>query len=116
MDRGEKARQKRSLNQIGIHIILFMLAFCTLFPFYLMVNSSFKYKMQIVDNVWFMTPPFHLDNYMNAFRQISPFMFNSIIVTSGIVVGVIIISVMAGYAFVRFDMPGKELLFFSSSL
>ncbi|MEK3910399.1 carbohydrate ABC transporter permease [Paenibacillus sp. FSL H7-0331] len=112
MDRGEKARQKRSLNQIGIHIILFMLAFCTLFPFYLMVNSSFKYKMQIVDNVWFMTPPFHLDNYMNAFRQISPFMFNSIIVTSGIVVGVIIISVMAGYAFVRFDMPGKELLFF----
>ncbi|TBL79143.1 carbohydrate ABC transporter permease [Paenibacillus thalictri] len=105
-------RRARNLQQIFIHIMLFALAFCTLFPFYLMVNSSFKYKMQIVDNVWFLTPPFHLDNYINAIRQISPFMLNSIIVTAGIVLGVVVVAVMAGYAFVRFDMPGGNLLFF----
>jgi ABC-type glycerol-3-phosphate transport system permease component len=76
-----------------------------------MLLSSIKYKVQIVENVWIPMLPIHLDNYTNAFRQIYPFILNSIIVTSGIVCGVIFISVLAGYAFVRFDMPGKNGLF-----
>ena len=102
---------RSSWGQLFIHVLTFILAFLTLFPFYLMVVSSVKYKMQIIENLWFFTLPFHFDNYANAFRQIYPFMVNSIIVTVGIVVGVIIVAVMAGYAFVRFDMPGKQILF-----
>lgn len=38
-------------------------------------------------------------------------MLNSTIVTTGIVIGVLTVSTMSGYAFVRFDMPGKNTLF-----
>jgi ABC-type glycerol-3-phosphate transport system permease component len=103
---------KSKIIQISIKCFLLFLVVATLFPFYLMLNSSFKYKMQIIDNIWVPSPPFHPDNYFNAFRQIHPFMLNSIITTAGIVIGVIIVATMAGYAFVRFfNMPGKKVLF-----
>lgn len=104
--------EKERISQHIINISLFILAFLTMLPFYLMLNASFKYKIQIVEKLWFPSLPLHLDNYYNSFRQIYMYMLNSTIVTSGIVIGVIFVSTLAGYAFVRFDMPGKKALFF----
>jgi ABC-type glycerol-3-phosphate transport system permease component len=104
--------KRRFSGQPLIHISVFILTLFSMFPFYLMLTASIKYKVQIVENLWFPALPVHLDNYYNAFRQIYPFMLNSIFVTASIVFGVIIVSVLAGYAFVRFDMPGKNILFF----
>jgi ABC-type glycerol-3-phosphate transport system permease component len=103
--------EKITVSQSLIHLQVFVLTLISMFPFYLMFTSSVKYKLQIIENLWFPALPFHFDNYANAFRQIYPFMLNSIIVTASIVLGVIIVSVLAGYAFVRFDMPGKNVLF-----
>jgi ABC-type glycerol-3-phosphate transport system permease component len=98
-------------RQLLVHLVVLLFTVLSMFPFYLMLTASVKYKVQIVENLWFPALPFHFDNYVNAFMQIYPFMLNSVIVTVGIVCGVIVVSVLAGYAFVRFDMPGKNVLF-----
>ena len=107
-----KKKKKFSPGQIVSHVVLVFLAVCTLFPFYLMLNASVKYKMQIVDDIWGISLPVHWDNYANAFRQIYPYILHSVITTAGIVAGVIIVATMAGFAFARFrDMPGKKAMF-----
>lgn len=104
-------KKKTTRSQAAVHLVLVLLAGFTLFPFYLMLSSSVKYKIQIVEELWFPTMPLHFDNFSNAFRQIYPNLLNSIFVTAMIVLGVIIVSTMAGYAFVRFKMPGGQVLF-----
>lgn len=107
-----KLRCGKRMGQVIMHILLCFLVVCTMFPFYLMINASVKYKMQIVDNIWGITAPLHLENYINAFKQIYPYILHSVITTAGIVAGVILVATMAGYAFARFkDMPGKKFLF-----
>lgn len=108
----KKEKRKFSWSQAFIHLVLAAMVVLTLFPFYLMLISSVKYKMQIVDNLWFPELEIHLDNYANAFGQIAPYILHSVITTAGIVGGVIVVSTMAGYAFTRFpQMPAKKLLF-----
>jgi len=108
-----KPKTKTKAGQAAVVLGTLLLLILTLFPFYLMFNSSIKYNMQIVSNLWFPSPPFHFDNYINAFGQVFPYMVNSILTTSGIVVGVVIVSTLAGYTFARFrNMPGRNFLFF----
>lgn len=91
--------------------ILFLLLIATFFPFYMMVITSLKHKAQVETNFWGISFPFRFDNYVTAFEHIWPYITNSIIVTAGIVLGVIICAALAGYSFARFDYPGKNILF-----
>ncbi|WP_407267789.1 carbohydrate ABC transporter permease [Radiobacillus sp. PE A8.2] len=84
----------------------------TLFPFYLLIITSFKYQDQIINHFWIPIFPLHLENYLNAFMQIWRFILNSVVVTGGIIVGVIINSTMAGYAFSRFNFIGKNFMYY----
>ena len=98
---------------MAVHAVLIIGIIFTLLPFYLMIISSVKYKMQIIDNLWLPELTMHFDNYVNAFRQIDNYIWHSVIVTAGIVAGVILVSTMAGFAFTRFtSMPGRNVLFF----
>ncbi|WP_135557146.1 carbohydrate ABC transporter permease [Paenibacillus cymbidii] len=83
----------------------------TLFPFYMLLVSSLKYTDQMILNFWGIGLPLHLDNYASAFRQIGPFILNSVFISVCIVVGVVVISSLAGYSFMRFSYPGKNALF-----
>lgn len=106
-------KKKIKWNQLVVYIGILGLLILTLFPFYLMLNSSVKYNMQIISNLWFPSLPLHFDNYINAFQQVFSYMLNSLVVTTGIVIGVIFVATLAGYTFVRFtDMPGRNVLFF----
>ncbi len=93
------------------YAVLTILLGLTLFPFYMLIVSSLKYADQMVLNFWGIGIPLHLDNYMSAFRQIGPFIGNTIFISSCIVLGVLLISSMAGYSFMRFSYPGKNILF-----
>lgn len=103
---------RKKAAQTAVHLVLIVLIIMTLFPFYLMIISSVKYKMQIIDNLWFPQMEMHFDNYSNAFRQIYSYILHSLITTSGIVLGVILVATMAGFSFAKYkDMPGKNGLF-----
>jgi ABC-type glycerol-3-phosphate transport system permease component len=95
----------------GVYAGLVFLLVLTLFPFYMLLISSFKHFDQMILEFWTPSFPLHGDNYASAFRQIAPFIWNTVFISSCIVVGVIIISSLAAYSFVRFDYPGKNALF-----
>lgn len=90
---------------------VFALLLLTLFPFYMLISSSFKHTEQAIHNFWGISFPLRFDNYGTAFKQIAPFLGNTILISSCIVLGVIVISSLAAYSFTRFDYPGKNMLF-----
>ena len=62
-------------------------------------------------NFWgFATAP-HWENFAKAWSVISKYVVNSFIITPAICIGVVAVSVFAGYAFAKLELPAKELLF-----
>ncbi|WP_274361968.1 carbohydrate ABC transporter permease [Paenibacillus thermotolerans] len=100
------------LKSSAHHLALLFLLALTLLPFYMLLISSLKYKDQMVHSFWRPAMPLHLDNYGEAFRQLWPFLGNSIVITSGIIACVLINSTLAAYAFARYSFHGKELLYY----
>ncbi|MBP1991982.1 carbohydrate ABC transporter permease [Paenibacillus eucommiae] len=102
---------KKNIMAVPHYGSLFMLLILTLFPFYMLIVSSLKYTEQSIHNFWGVSFPLRLDNYSTAFKQIWPFIGNTLLISSAIVIGVVLISSLAAYSFVRFNYPGKQLLF-----
>ncbi|TBL78616.1 carbohydrate ABC transporter permease [Paenibacillus thalictri] len=104
--------RKFSISAAAGHLALAVLLVLTLMPFYLLLITSVKFKDQIVFDFWSPAFPLHFENYAGAFLQTWPFILNSILITAGIIVCVLINSALAGYAFARFQFFGKEFLYF----
>lgn len=102
---------RNKIAAVPHYALLALLLGLTLFPFYMLVVSSLKYTEQMILNFWGIGFPLHFDNYATAFRQIGPFIGNTILISCCIVIGVVIISSLAGYSFMRFSYPGKNVLF-----
>lgn len=94
------------------NILLAMLLVLTLFPFYLMLVNSLKWQNDITKSPWFFSGELHLTNYTKAFAGIARPLLNSGIVTVCVIGLTILASVLAAYAFARFDFFGKNLLYF----
>jgi multiple sugar transport system permease protein len=96
-------------------------------PFVYMVMTSFKSYGDVVNNNFWPWPPFgteplQLDNFRASIqaigfdRQLGTFLvvryfLNSVLVTTCIVAGTLVTSVLAAYALAKLDLPGKNLLF-----
>lgn len=104
-------RKRQPIIATGHWFVLLLLAFITLFPFYMTLLNSFKDRIGIIKHFWGMPDAFHAGNYATAFRYLWPFMVHSLFITACIVAGVLILSSMAAYSFTRFQFPGKELLY-----
>jgi ABC-type glycerol-3-phosphate transport system permease component len=92
-------------------ILLIVLLLITLFPFYMLLITSFKHYDQIVHQFWVPAFPLHVGNYPEVLMQIYPFLLNSVFITAGIIFCVLLNSTLAGYAFIRFDFIGKNVIY-----
>ncbi|GAB4212017.1 MAG: carbohydrate ABC transporter permease [Roseiflexaceae bacterium] len=97
-----------------IYLFLGVTGLLMVFPFLYMLSSSLKSSDEVV-----RVPPqlfpenLLIGNYIEVV-QIVPLgtqLVNTIIVTTGVVVGWVFTSVLAGYAFARLEFPGRDLLF-----
>jgi multiple sugar transport system permease protein/raffinose/stachyose/melibiose transport system permease protein len=79
-----------------------------------MVASSLKTQETIFKDMSIIPKEFHFENYYLAWQEggFGRYFLNSIIYTACVVIGIVIISSLAAYAFSRFKFPGKNLLFF----
>jgi ABC-type glycerol-3-phosphate transport system permease component len=102
---------KKIATAVPHYGLLFLLLVLTLFPFYMLITSSLKHTQQTIHNFWGISFPLRFDNYATAFQQIGPFILNTVLISSCIVIGVVLISSLAAYSFTRFNYPGKNLLF-----
>jgi multiple sugar transport system permease protein/raffinose/stachyose/melibiose transport system permease protein len=79
-----------------------------------MVSSSLKTQETIFKDMSLIPKEFHFENYILAWKEggFGRYFLNSILYTTLVVIGIIIIASLAAYAFSRFKFPGRNLLFF----
>ena len=104
-----------SAGRIFIYIFLAVWALIVLFPFYWMVLTSFKsygaYNSEFVPK-FFITDP-TLQNYIDAFSAVplGRYFLNTLIFTLATTAIMLIVSVLAAFAFARLEFRGKNAVF-----
>jgi multiple sugar transport system permease protein len=98
----------------GHALLLLVVIFVCVFPFYWMVTTSFKEQSAILSPVpqFFFLPT--LQNYIRAFQKfdIGASLVNSLIVALSTTAISLILGTPAAYAIARFDFKGKRDLWF----
>lgn len=107
-------KTKKSRKKIIVIIIMGVFAFVMLYPFLVMVGTSFKPLKET------RTAEFHLlpdewqpENYVEAMTRGSwgRYFFNSFYITALSVIISLIINSLAGYSFARLNFKGRNVLF-----
>ncbi len=111
--RGTPAHRRRAAL-IGRYLLLAVLAVIVLFPIYITVVDSLLRPDQVVAKppILFPSHP-QWSSYSTAWTQghLGRYLLNSLIVTTVIVVGELVTSIAAAYAFAFLDFPFKKTLF-----
>lgn len=107
------------LSSIGLHVLYIVISLFFLIPLYWALVSSFKPIDQIFRDTmpisWkaFYPVSATLDAYIEIFtgKDYGVSVLNTFIVAIATVLGGLLVAITAGFAFARFDFPGKETLF-----
>ena len=115
-ERIERAEKKRRLaKNIITYTLLTIWALIVLFPFYWMVLSSIKsyssYNSEYVPKFIAEAPT--IQNYVEAFTAVplSRYFTNTLIFTVITTALMLVVTVLAAFAFARLDFKGKNLVF-----
>ncbi len=106
---------KQALPELGSHALLLFLAFLFLFPFYVMLVTSFRAPQELfVQEFHWLPQQFTgLQYYIEAITKspVLTFMKNGVIVTLGILAVQIATAIPCAYALAKIDFPGRDFLF-----
>ncbi len=111
----KKADRRARIRRIVIGFFLTLWALIVLFPFYWMVLTSVKsysaYNAEYVPTLFTLSPT--MQNYIDAFTTVSlvSYLWNTLIFTVTTTFLMVIVSVLAAYAFARLEFAGKNLVF-----
>ena len=109
------ARKKEKMQNAVIYTLLSVWALVVLFPFYWMVLTSVKsysaYNSEYIPKLYTLSPT--LQNYVDAFTTVplGRYFLNTLfftVITTGLMLVVI---VLAAFAFARLDFRGKNITF-----
>jgi len=106
-------KSKKVVVNTLIHIFLISVAITCLYPLLWMIVSSLKTQDMIFKDISLIPHQFRLENYLRAWQEggFGRNFINSIIYTVSVVLGIVIISSLAAYAFSRLRFPGSKWLF-----
>lgn len=107
-------KQKITVNNAVITVIIYLIALTMLIPFVWMISSSFKRPADIFSYPIKWIPDYlYLENYKYLFEHENVWLtyFNSIKVTSINVIGSCLTSALAAYAFAKMRFKGRDILF-----
>ena len=109
---------KNTLIKIGkalVYIGLIVWALLVLFPFYWMLLTSVKsygaYNGEYIPKFYTLSPT--LSNYIDAFTTVAlgKYLFNTFLFAVLTTAIMIVVSVLAAFAFARLDFKGRDLVF-----
>ncbi|MBE6647330.1 MAG: carbohydrate ABC transporter permease [Ruminococcaceae bacterium] len=114
------AKERRSkvlgiTGKVFIYIMLTFWALMVLFPFYYMILTSFKsfgsYNSEFIPKLYTLAPTF--ENYKTAFSAVplADYFFNTLVYTLATTALMLIVSILAAFAFARLDFKGKNIAF-----
>ncbi len=111
----KKARIRKKTRNTVVYTLLGFWAVMVLFPFYWMVLTSFKsysaYNAEWIPQLYTLAPT--VQNYADAFTAVplAGYFVNTIIFTLLTTAIMLIVTVLAAFAFARLDFKGKDLAF-----
>ena len=111
-------RRKELLRKTIIYAGLLLFSLFVLFPFAIMLVSSFKHKEETIGSfTWWPEMGFTLDGYKNAFEKVASStsivegFFNTLwIIIPPTIIG-LLVSTLAAYAFAKMRFRGKKVMF-----
>jgi len=109
------ARVGKRIRKGLTYALLAVWALAVLFPFYWMLLTSLKgyaeYNGESIPKLYTLAPT--INNYIQAFQSVPllDYLVNTLIFTVVTTVSMLVVSVLAAYAFARLDFPGKEIAF-----
>jgi raffinose/stachyose/melibiose transport system permease protein len=107
-------RRRLTAQQIGLYGLLIVAALSALFPLLWMLSGSLQTLPELLENESFIPADPQWGNYVTAWVQgeLGIFLRNSIVYTGCAVVGILLVSSLAGYALARLDFAGKGVFSF----
>lgn len=111
----KRAFTRKNIGRTFIYLGLAVWAICVLFPFYWMVITSFKtygaYNAESVPSLLVTNPT--MQNYFDAFTAVSlgKFLLNTVLFTVVTTVLMLVVSILAAFAFARIKFRGKGFAF-----
>ena len=109
------AKREKRIRTFFVGLLLTLWAILVLFPFYWMLLTSVKsygsYNSEYIPKLFTLHPT--LENYASAFSQVplARYFLNTLIftvVTTGLM---LVVTVLAAFAFSRLRFPGRDLIF-----
>ena len=103
----------RLVKQFPLQLLLLTLTLIWSYPFIWIISSSFKSQSEMfLGGINIIPKEFTFANFVRAWElaNFAQFFINSVIITLSVVLLVLIITSMAGYALGRGRMPGKKLI------
>ncbi len=111
----QAARARQRTTKAITYCLLTLWAIIVLFPFYWMLLSSVKsygaYNAENIPQLYTLSPT--LENYSSAFTAVplADYFLNTLIFTLGTTAVMLVVTILAAFAFARLDFPGKNLAF-----
>jgi ABC-type glycerol-3-phosphate transport system permease component len=102
----------RVLGRIVLYLVLIAGAMIAIFPFFWMVSTSLMTLGETINRQLLPQVP-QFENFVEAWSEadFGKYFFNSVVVTAGTLAGLLLTSILAGYAFARIDFKGRKLIF-----
>ena len=110
-----RARTGARVRNTIVYALLALWALVVLFPFYWMILTSLKsysaYNAEYIPQLFTLSPT--LQNYMEAFTAVplAQYFINTLIFTIITTAVMMVVTVLAAYAFARLDFPGRNIAF-----
>ena len=111
----KRARVFGTVGKVFVYIMLTFWAIMVLFPFYYMVLTSLKgqgaYNAEVTPKLYTLAPT--LENFRKAFTLVplGDYFLNTLIFTLITTALMLVVSVLAAFAFARLDFKGKNFAF-----
>lgn len=105
----------RGIGKTAVYVFLTVWALVVLFPFYWMVLTSFKgygaYNAEYIPKLFTLSPT--LENYAKAFTAVplGGYFLNTVIFTVVTTALMLVVTVLAAFAFARMNFRGRDLVF-----
>lgn len=110
-----RALRSRRIRRGLTYFLLAVWALVVLFPFYWMLLTSVKsyasYNAEYIPQLFTLSPT--VQNYIDAFTEVplARYFLNSVIFTAATTALMLVVTVLAAYAFARLRFRGRNLLF-----
>ena len=111
----QSAKQRQKITSSVTYILLTIWGLFVLFPFYWMLLTSIKsyssYNSEYIPKLFTLSPT--LQNYVDAFTSVplGQYFLNTILFTVVTTAIMLIVTVLAAFAFARLEFRGKNLVF-----